>query len=1023
MTKPGGPAPAGIEIDPFGRPVAWRDTNGAQLLQAQWGAMGTAAQGDILALSTRNAQARRLVDDDGRVVAIRNPGQGWQTALYDAAGRIEESTDPRGARQRATRDTAGRLLRLERFAPGARTAEQVLTYRYAGAWVSEETIADADGTRTTVTERDAQGRVVRETLRIAAAGPLAATLAKTVQISQSWRHDAHGRVVGRTLTDNTGRTLELATTLDAQGLPAKIATVGMLPSWLGGRKPLIDRIQWQRLASGPYATEIAHGDGSVDRFERIDIGSTLAVDDLAAQAGTADGTQTATPAMPADTGSDAGQDHAPLTGPGQGPDIAGLPSSVATPQGEQRLRWNAAGQLSATQRGKGGSRYVYDARGRRVVKLVTDAQAGEQAALSVYEEYSLVAEADAQGKASFAYVHLGWRPVAQIDLRGDSWWQTLQARLFGAAPRHLHTSRAGRVLTMSESGKVVWQDTPAHRDGGVHQPLRYVGQYHDADSGLDYHGARYFDARSGRFISPDPQGVADAVNELAGNLLLDLYAYAGGEPEDYFDPDGAARIRYFAITTKANGKPVNNDQGYTKARWAFIVDDIQLGMGTTPLAQKRNEYAQNDTGLLVDVGGGFLGAGNSFATWTGASNKSGQFTSHYGDNLISIPEFTITMSDDEATRLIASYITADQQALGACPDRSALLPPIKFGTGDADINVTNGNANGAKKQRILACGAGSSADITLRRIAKYEAAAEVNETYRINRNCSEGGCPGIAYYCDATKCYSPTDQIIKGVPDTSEPVYTPSYGRSQFTGVKLVEELLGAYNSFSAEVKTQLGFTSTIRSALQSALERGKKMQGWFSNAKAASSFAIANQAWENLSETDKAKFTAETGLGKREYIDMVRIKTQPPKNSKGDPLLSDAKQALVTEAVMSDSTIDIYLMGIFKDFDKFTIMSHALMQKNLKAALKYRPNASEEYLAAMVARAHNGGTWKLPYEDLTSEDPNQYVQKFLGVNGYTSKGDFKSIRCTENLGPSTLKPGTQGVGIGGLELEPLKIK
>ena len=81
--QPGAASPAGSEQDLWGRSVAWRDASGAPLLQAQWGAIGTAAQGQVLALSTRNAQAQRLLDDDGRVVAIRNPGQGWQTARYD----------------------------------------------------------------------------------------------------------------------------------------------------------------------------------------------------------------------------------------------------------------------------------------------------------------------------------------------------------------------------------------------------------------------------------------------------------------------------------------------------------------------------------------------------------------------------------------------------------------------------------------------------------------------------------------------------------------------------------------------------------------------------------------------------------------------------------------------------------------------------------------------------------------------------------------------------------------------------
>jgi RHS repeat-associated protein len=1053
--QPGAASPTGSEQDLWGRSVAWRDASGAPLLQAQWGAIGTAAQGDVLALSTRNAQAQRLLDDDGRVVAIRNPGQGWQTARYDAAGRIEEATDPRGARQRASWDVAGRLLRLERYAAGASTAEQVLTYRYAGAWASEETITDADGARTTLTVRDAQGRVLSETLRITATGTLAAALAQPVQISQSYRYDAAGRVVARTLTDNTGRTLELATTLDAQGLPANIAATGLLPSWLGGRQALIDRVQWQQLPGGPYATEIAHGDGSIDRYPRIDTGrvdadgvttpaapasATSAATATATTSATSSATSSATAAALADAPSalpdggmaatasvtDAGQDRAPLAGPGASPDSAGLPATVTTAQGEQRLRWNAAGQLSATARAGGSSRYLYDARGRRVVKLVTDAQGAVQVALMAYEGNNLVAEADAQGRASFAYVHLGSRPVAQLDLRPGSWWQTVQARLFGVTSRHLHTSRAGQVQNMTEGGKVVWQDASSNRANPVHQPLRYVGQYHDADSGLAYHGARYFEPGSGRFISPDPQGVADAVNELSGDLLLDLYAYAGGQPNDYFDPDGAARIRYFAITTKANGQAIGQDQGYTKARWAFIVDNIQGGGDSSALGQKRNEYAQNGAGLLVDANGSFLGVGQEAATWTGANGRLDEFTAHYGANLIAIPEFTINdMSDDDATKLIASYIAADRQALfpTQCPGKSTLLPPIKFGTGDADINIMMGTANGANKQRILACGAGSSTDITLRRIAKYEAAAETNETARINRDCSTTGCPGIGYYCSATKCFTPRDQLLYGPPDTTEPVYTPSYGRSQFIGSTLVGELLGGYTAFSADILTQLGLTQPMKTSLESAKVRGNKMVAWWDSAVPAANYAAANQAWANLSAANKTRFTAETGLGERAYVDMIRIKTQPPTNSNGADLSGDAKQALVTTAIMSDTVVKDLLMGIFQDFDKFTVMSHALMRKNLEAAIAYQSTASEAYLAAMVARAHNGGVWKRTYQQLTTSDSYDYVKNFIGAPGHTVKGDWKSLRCTESLGDNTVRPGTGGVGIGGLQFTPLILK
>jgi RHS repeat-associated protein len=1011
----------GIEYDAWGRPVVWRGAHGAQLLQADWGAIGTAAQASVLTLNSRNAQAQRLLDDEGRVVAIKNPGQGWQTARYDVAGRVEESIDPRGSRLLAKWDPAGRLLRLERFAPGGRTPEQVLSYSYLGAWPSAETITDADGTRSTLTERDARGRTLRETLRIVPAGPLLAALAQPIQFSQSYRYDAQGRLLARTLTDNAGRTLELAASLDDQGLPTRVAAVGMLPAWLGGGRALIDHIQWQRLDSGPYATEIAHSDGSVDRYERINEDRASAANGPAqAMVGGAAGAEGI-------AGVSRGDDTSTSSaGPGREHDVAGLPSAIMTGKGNLRLRWNAAGQLMETQRTQGSSRYVYDARGRRVVKLVTDAQGQTRASLSVYEERRLIAEADAEGRASFAYVYVGWRPVAQIDLRTEHWWETLQARLFGASPRHLHTSRAGKVLSVTEEGKVVWQDEADNRSFGVHQPLRYVGQYHDDDSGIDYHGARYFEPQSGRFISPDPRGVADAVNEIAGTLLLDLYAYAGGQPEDYFDPDGAARVRYFAITTNPSGQALGTNQGFTKARWAFIVDGIQGGGDSSALGQKRNEYAQNGTGLLVDASGDFLKSGQSATTWTGGnSGIPDLFAEHYGNNLISIPQFTIdNMSDDDATALIASYISADRQALfpNACPARSTLLPQIKFGTGDANINVMSATANGANKQRILACGAGSNADITLRRIAKYEAAAEVNETARINRDCSATGCPGIGYYCDATKCYA-RDQLAFGQPNTHEPVYTPSYGRSQFIASTLVSELLSGYNLFTADELAQLGLTQSMKSLLQSAKDRGENMLSWWKNAKKATDFAAANQAWANLSAADKAKFTAETGLGERAYVDMIRIKTQPPTNTKGDDLSADAKQALVTSAIMSDAGTKAFLMGIFQDFDKFSLMSHALMHKNLDAALQYQPNASEEYLAAMVARAHNGGSWKRTYQDLITVDEHKYVKNFVGTSGNTANGDWKSLRCTENLGTNTVKPGTQGKGIGGLEMTPLQLK
>ena len=151
----------------------------------------------------------------------------------------------------------------------------------------------------------------------------------------------------------------------------------------------------------------------------------------------------------------------------------------------------------------------------------------------------------------------------------------------------------------------------------------------------------------------------------------------------------------------------------------------------------------------------------------------------------------------------------------------------------------------------------------------------------------------------------------------------------------------------------------------------------------------------------------------------MVRMKANPPKNSNGDDLSGDAWAAFATTAIMMELKLKNYLMGIIKDFDKFNIMSHALMKKNMdiaKASSTF--DGTEEHLAAMVARAHNGGKWERILTDLKKSDNYNYVKKFLGEQ--KNSGDWYSIRCAESFGASTIHPGAGGKGIGGLEITPL---
>ena len=94
-------------------------------------------------------------------------------------------------------------------------------------------------------------------------------------------------------------------------------------------------------------------------------------------------------------------------------------------------------------------------------------------------------------------------------------------------PRHLDTPRIAR----NQQKTIVWRwesdafgSTTANEDpDGDGQKttinLRFPGQYYDKESGLFYNLNRYYDPTIGRYISPDPIGLAGGIN---------TYTYVGG---------------------------------------------------------------------------------------------------------------------------------------------------------------------------------------------------------------------------------------------------------------------------------------------------------------------------------------------------------------------------------------------------------------------------------------------------------------------------------------------------------------
>ena len=100
--------------------------------------------------------------------------------------------------------------------------------------------------------------------------------------------------------------------------------------------------------------------------------------------------------------------------------------------------------------------------------------------------------------------------------------------------------------------------------GGPWMPFGWMGDgasQTDADTGLVLMGHRYYDSRTGRFISQDPAGDGD-----------NWYGYCGNDPMDEADPEG------LSASPNPNAWSVN---GSTEADGNWAVGNIEADSGST----------------------------------------------------------------------------------------------------------------------------------------------------------------------------------------------------------------------------------------------------------------------------------------------------------------------------------------------------------------------------------------------------------------------------------------------------------
>ena len=96
------------------------------------------------------------------------------------------------------------------------------------------------------------------------------------------------------------------------------------------------------------------------------------------------------------------------------------------------------------------------------------------------------------------------------------------------------TDAAGRTVWTAEYepfGKAAVDEDPDGDGKVVVNNLRFPGQYYDAETGLHYNYHRDYDPATGRYLTPDPIGLAGGLN---------LYSYVSNNPINWIDPPGLA---------------------------------------------------------------------------------------------------------------------------------------------------------------------------------------------------------------------------------------------------------------------------------------------------------------------------------------------------------------------------------------------------------------------------------------------------------------------------------------------------
>lgn len=275
--------------------------------------------------------------------------------------------------------------------------------------------------------------------------------------------------------------------------------------------------------------------------------------------------------------------------------------------------YDQANRLTGYSNGSTSAQYSYNGDGLRMSKTVNSTS--EAFTWDIAEGLPLLLQ---DGTTAYVYGPNGL-PLEQIT---------------GSTVYYYHQDQLGstRALTNATGTVIATYAYDAYGNiigttGSVTNPLQYAGQYRDAESGLLYLRARYYDAGTGQFLTVDP---------LAAQTQ-EPYSYTMGDPINADDPGGL-----WTIGLCLNGSAGLWVGGEVEGCIVFDKNGASLtgtggGGGQTPYAGGSIGIQVSNANSAADLYGRFNYAGGAIALVGGqyASGKDCQ------DNYVGVIEGSI----------------------------------------------------------------------------------------------------------------------------------------------------------------------------------------------------------------------------------------------------------------------------------------------------------------------------------------------------------------------------------------------